>query len=74
MLDSRQQLFQLRSIGADVKKRELRTKARQTKRQAKQEAEKALPRRLGRLRLASVYFIPFSFTVIALMTHTILWY
>ncbi|KAM9440245.1 ribosome biogenesis protein NOP53 [Clarias gariepinus] len=50
MLDSRQQLFQLRSIGADVKKRELRTKARQTKRQAKQEAEKALPRRLGRLR------------------------
>ncbi|KAF5895304.1 ribosome biogenesis protein NOP53, partial [Clarias magur] len=50
MLDSRQQLFQLRSIGADVKKRELKTKARRIKRQAKQEAEKTLPRRLGRLR------------------------
>ncbi|XP_058274849.1 ribosome biogenesis protein NOP53 isoform X2 [Hemibagrus wyckioides] len=49
-LQSRQQLFQLRSIGADVKQRELRTKMRQTKRKAKQEAERALPRRLGKLR------------------------
>ncbi|KAI5092995.1 glioma tumor suppressor candidate regionprotein 2 protein, partial [Silurus meridionalis] len=50
MLNSRQQLFQLRSIGADLKMRELRTMGRQTKRKAKQEAEKTLPRRLGKLR------------------------
>ncbi|MCI4390674.1 hypothetical protein PGIGA_G00125350 [Pangasianodon gigas] len=50
MLDSRQQLFQLRSIGADLKRRELRTTTRQTKRKAKQEAQKALPRRLGKLK------------------------
>ncbi|XP_017351811.1 ribosome biogenesis protein NOP53 [Ictalurus punctatus] len=50
MLNSRQQLFQLRSIGVDLKQRELRTKARQMKRKAKQEAQKTLPRRLGKLR------------------------
>ncbi|MCJ8744915.1 hypothetical protein PDJAM_G00124210 [Pangasius djambal] len=50
ILNSRQQLFQLRSIGADLKRRELSTKTRQTKRKAKQEAQKALPRRLGKLK------------------------
>ncbi|KAK3513536.1 hypothetical protein QTP70_016471 [Hemibagrus guttatus] len=49
-LQSQQQLFQLRSIGANLKQRELRTKMRQTKRKAKQEAQKALPRRLGKLK------------------------
>ncbi|XP_027019323.2 ribosome biogenesis protein NOP53 [Tachysurus fulvidraco] len=49
-LQSRQQLFQLRSIGADLKHRELRTRMRQTKRKAKQEAQKSLPRRLGKLK------------------------
>ncbi|TSP46814.1 Ribosome biogenesis protein NOP53 [Bagarius yarrelli] len=49
-LQSRQQLFQLRSIGAALKQRELKTRMRQTKRKAKQEAQKALPRRLGKLK------------------------
>ncbi|XP_060731664.1 ribosome biogenesis protein NOP53 [Tachysurus vachellii] len=49
-LQSRQQLFQLRSIGADLKHRELRTRMRQTKRKAKQEEQKSLPRRLGKLK------------------------
>ncbi|KAF4076688.1 hypothetical protein AMELA_G00217960 [Ameiurus melas] len=50
LLNSRQQLFQLRSIGVDLKQRDLRTKARQMKRKAKQEEQKTLPRRLGKLR------------------------
>ncbi|XP_060761719.1 ribosome biogenesis protein NOP53 [Neoarius graeffei] len=50
LLNSRQQLFQLRSISADMKRRELRTKVRQAKRKTKQETEKALPRRLGKLK------------------------
>ncbi|XP_073673969.1 ribosome biogenesis protein NOP53 [Garra rufa] len=50
VIDKRQQLFQLRSIGADLKKGEQRTKMRQAQRKAKQEAEKSMPRRLGRLK------------------------
>ncbi|KAG5837346.1 hypothetical protein ANANG_G00238300 [Anguilla anguilla] len=46
----RQQLFQLRSIGVELKKREQRTSERQAKRHARQEAQKSLPRRLGRLK------------------------
>lgn len=56
MLDSRQQLFQLRSIGTELKRRDLRTKERQTKRKAKQQAEKTLPRRLGKLKLVLKFF------------------
>ncbi|KAJ8369082.1 hypothetical protein SKAU_G00091100 [Synaphobranchus kaupii] len=46
----RQQLFQLRSIHAEVKRREQRTRERQAKRRARQEAQKSLPRRLGKLK------------------------
>ncbi|XP_034556659.1 ribosome biogenesis protein NOP53 [Notolabrus celidotus] len=45
-----QQLFQLRSIKASIKQRDQRTKARQTQRKANQEAQKAQPRRLGKLK------------------------
>lgn len=45
-----QQLFQLRSIKASIKKKEKSTQDKQIKRKAKQEAEKSQPRRLGKLR------------------------
>ncbi|XP_026182886.1 ribosome biogenesis protein NOP53 isoform X2 [Mastacembelus armatus] len=48
--DQRQQLFQLRSIKASIKQQEETTEARHKQRKAKQEAEKAQPRRLGRLK------------------------
>ncbi|XP_062843610.1 ribosome biogenesis protein NOP53 [Trichomycterus rosablanca] len=50
VIDSRQQLFKLRSIGVELKSREQRTKMRQMQRKTKQEAQKALPRRLGKLK------------------------
>ncbi|KAL7851464.1 hypothetical protein AOLI_G00218200 [Acnodon oligacanthus] len=50
MIDSRQQLFKLRSISADVKEMVQRTKRRQVQRKARQEAQKSLPRRLGKLK------------------------
>ncbi|KAL1260006.1 hypothetical protein QQF64_007833 [Cirrhinus molitorella] len=50
VIDKRQQLFQLRSISANLKKQEQRTKMRQAQRKAKQEAQKSMPRRLGRLK------------------------
>ncbi|KAL6467737.1 hypothetical protein MHYP_G00234140 [Metynnis hypsauchen] len=50
MIDSRQQLFKLRSISADVKEMAQRTKRRQVQRKARQEAQKSLPRRLGKLK------------------------
>ncbi|KAJ8403781.1 hypothetical protein AAFF_G00346490 [Aldrovandia affinis] len=46
----RQQLFQLRSIRAELKTREQRTKQRQAQRRARQEAQKTMPRRLGKLK------------------------
>ncbi|XP_010896954.1 ribosome biogenesis protein NOP53 isoform X2 [Esox lucius] len=46
----KQQLFQLRSIQAALKKDEQQTAERVTQRKAKQEAEKSMPRRLGRLK------------------------
>ncbi|KAM3615542.1 uncharacterized protein V6R79_003772 [Siganus canaliculatus] len=49
-IDQRQQLFQLRSIKASIRQQDQTTKARQIKRQAKQEAEKAQPKRLGKLK------------------------
>ncbi|XP_051521636.1 ribosome biogenesis protein NOP53-like isoform X2 [Myxocyprinus asiaticus] len=49
-IDRRQQLFQLRSIHASLKERELMTKRRQAQRKALQEAQKSMPRRLGRLK------------------------
>lgn len=45
-----QQLFQLRSIKASIKQQEEQTTVNHTKRKAKQEAEKSLPRRLGKLK------------------------
>ncbi|XP_019717082.1 ribosome biogenesis protein NOP53 [Hippocampus comes] len=45
-----QQLFQLRSIKTAIKKREKKTAARQKQRKAKMEAQKAQPRRLGKLK------------------------
>ncbi|XP_041796940.1 ribosome biogenesis protein NOP53 [Chelmon rostratus] len=48
--DHRQQLFQLRSIKASIKQQDQKTKTRQTQRKAKQEAQKAQPRRLGKLK------------------------
>lgn len=47
-----QQLFQLRSIKTAIKKREKKTAARQKQRKAKMEAQKAQPRRLGKLKYA----------------------
>ena len=46
----RQQLFQLRSIKLELKKRETRTHLRQSQRKINQLAEKTQPRRLGRLK------------------------
>ncbi|KAM9359770.1 ribosome biogenesis protein NOP53 [Symphorus nematophorus] len=48
--DHRQQLFQLRSIKASIKQQDQKTKARQKLRKAKQDAQKAQPRRLGKLK------------------------
>ncbi|XP_035626848.1 ribosome biogenesis protein NOP53-like [Oncorhynchus keta] len=48
--DKKQQLFQLRSIQATLKRREQRTRERVAQRKANQEAEKSMPRRLGRLK------------------------
>ncbi|KAF4103843.1 ribosome biogenesis protein NOP53 [Onychostoma macrolepis] len=50
MIHKQQQLFQLRSIHASVKKQEQRTKMRQAQRKAQQETQKSMPRRLGRLK------------------------
>ncbi|KAL0972789.1 hypothetical protein UPYG_G00194780 [Umbra pygmaea] len=46
----KQQLFQLRSIQAALKRQEQRTSERRSQRKAKQEAERSMPRRLGKLR------------------------
>ncbi|XP_075999912.1 ribosome biogenesis protein NOP53 isoform X2 [Genypterus blacodes] len=46
----RQQLFQLRSIKANIKQQEQMTRERRKQRKANQEAQKAMPRRLGRLK------------------------
>lgn len=46
----RQQLFQLRSIQSELKKREQRTCLRQSQRKARQLARKTQPHRLGRLK------------------------
>ncbi|XP_038817379.1 ribosome biogenesis protein NOP53-like [Salvelinus namaycush] len=48
--DKKQQLFQLRSIQATLKRREQQTRERVAQRKANQEAEKSMPRRLGRLK------------------------
>lgn len=48
--NQRQQLFQLRSIKASIKQQEQTTKAKQKQRNDKKEAQKAQPRRLGRLK------------------------
>lgn len=53
MIDKQQQLFQLRSIRANLKTQEQRTKQRQAQRKANQEAQKSMPRRLGRLKFVS---------------------
>ncbi|XP_044057236.1 ribosome biogenesis protein NOP53 isoform X2 [Siniperca chuatsi] len=45
-----QQLFQLRSIKASIKQQDQKTKAKQKQRKANQEAQKAQPRRLGKLK------------------------
>uniref|UniRef100_A0A7N6A0X5 Ribosome biogenesis protein NOP53 n=1 Tax=Anabas testudineus TaxID=64144 RepID=A0A7N6A0X5_ANATE len=45
-----QQLFQLRSIKASIKQDEEKTETKQKLRKAKQEAQKAQPRRLGKLK------------------------
>ncbi|KAK7156906.1 hypothetical protein R3I94_006832 [Phoxinus phoxinus] len=50
MIDKQQQLFQLRSIRANLKTQEQRTRQRQAQRKANQEAQKSMPRRLGRLK------------------------
>uniref|UniRef100_A0A8C2EAT3 Ribosome biogenesis protein NOP53 n=1 Tax=Cyprinus carpio TaxID=7962 RepID=A0A8C2EAT3_CYPCA len=50
VIDKQQQLFQLRSISASVKKQEQRTEMRQAQRKVQQEAQKSMPRRLGRLK------------------------
>lgn len=48
--NQRQQLFQLRSIKASIKQQEQTTKAKQKQRNDNKEAQKAQPRRLGRLK------------------------
>lgn len=49
-MEKRQQLFQLRTIKASIKKQDQKTKAKQIQRKDKQEAQKSQPRRLGRLK------------------------
>ncbi|MEQ2181125.1 hypothetical protein GOODEAATRI_008162 [Goodea atripinnis] len=48
--EQQQQLFQLRSIKASIRQREQKTKSKQMQRKSKQEAQKAQPRRLGKLK------------------------
>ncbi|KAF6736033.1 Glioma tumor suppressor candidate region gene 2 protein [Oryzias melastigma] len=48
--EQQQQLFQLRSIKSSIKQQELKTKSRRIQRKARQEAQKAQPRRLGKLK------------------------
>ncbi|KAM4743445.1 ribosome biogenesis protein NOP53 isoform 2-T2 [Anableps anableps] len=48
--EQQQQLFQLRSIKASIRQQEEKTKSKQMQRKAKQEAQKAQPRRLGKLK------------------------
>ncbi|XP_008424340.1 ribosome biogenesis protein NOP53 [Poecilia reticulata] len=48
--EQQQQLFQLRSIKASIRQQEEKTKGKQMQRRAKQEAQKAQPRRLGKLK------------------------
>lgn len=55
--NQRQQLFQLRSIKASIKQQEMTTKDKQKERLAKKEAQKALPRRLGKLKYALHTFL-----------------
>ncbi|XP_046892477.1 ribosome biogenesis protein NOP53 [Hypomesus transpacificus] len=50
LTERHQQLFQLRSIQASLKQRDHTTRERQKRRRAKMEAQKSLPRRLGRLK------------------------
>ncbi|XP_062329122.1 ribosome biogenesis protein NOP53 [Osmerus eperlanus] len=50
LTERHQQLFQLRSIQASLKQRDQTTRERQKRRRAKMEAQKSLPRRLGRLK------------------------
>ncbi|KAM6987356.1 ribosome biogenesis protein NOP53 [Tautogolabrus adspersus] len=52
-IDQRQQLFQLRSIKASIKQQDQKTKAKRKQRKANQEAQKAQPRRLGKLKFQS---------------------
>ncbi|XP_047449991.1 ribosome biogenesis protein NOP53 [Mugil cephalus] len=49
-IDGQQQLFQLRSIKASIKQQEQNTETKRVQRKANQEAEKAQPRRLGKLK------------------------
>ncbi|KAM9318819.1 ribosome biogenesis protein NOP53 [Pholidichthys leucotaenia] len=48
--EQKQQLFKLRSIKASIKQQAQRTTMRQKQRKAKEEAQKAQPRRLGKLK------------------------
>ncbi|XP_056297794.1 ribosome biogenesis protein NOP53 [Pseudoliparis swirei] len=48
--DNQQQLFQLRSIKTSIKQQEEDTKIKQIQRKRNQEAQKAQPRRLGKLK------------------------
>lgn len=48
--ERQQQLFQLRSIKASIRQQEETTKRKRMQRKAKQEAQKAQPRRLGKLK------------------------
>ncbi|XP_043974750.1 ribosome biogenesis protein NOP53 [Gambusia affinis] len=48
--EQQQQLFQLRSIKASIRQQEEKTKSKQMRRRVKQEAQKAQPRRLGKLK------------------------
>ncbi|KAK5616313.1 hypothetical protein CRENBAI_014349 [Crenichthys baileyi] len=48
--EQQQQLFQLRSIKASIRQQEQKTKSKQMQRKSKQEAQKAQPRRLGKLK------------------------
>lgn len=50
LVDQRQQLFQLRSIRAELKRREQRTRQKQALYQGQKEAQKFRPQRLGKLK------------------------
>ncbi|XP_037632060.1 ribosome biogenesis protein NOP53 [Sebastes umbrosus] len=49
-MDKRQQIFQLRNIKISIKQQEQDTQTKQIQRKANQEAQKAQPRRLGKLK------------------------